>query len=176
MTKFITCLSILVVMGSASLSAERDPYRDYLHSIDGFEHWFRIGTYEIRDGEKLREFDLFYYDSDVRPNGKNVNWCIYPNSFGLYCVWKNEDGQWTHKEIGGRCRVGFSRVASEEKDRIIVELHGKFHRVIRADEMPEEADLKDKLHDKANQPFQLELVFVNGVPATKPLAKQDGSE
>lgn len=176
MSHFVAFMSILVAMGSASLTAGSDPYRDYLQSIVGFEHWTRIGSYEVRDGEKPRKFDLFYHDSDLRSDGKDVGWWIYPNSFGLYCVWKNEDGQWTHKEIGGRSRVGFCRMASVEKDRIIVELHGKYHRVIRAGETPGEAELKDDLHEKANQPFQLEVVFVNGVPATKPLAEQDGKE
>ena len=95
-------MSILV-----SASAGTKDYREYLTAIDGFNLWFRIGSYSLTtDGEKT-DVDLFYRDSDTRPDGKEVRSRIYPNSFDLLCVWRDTNGDWRHKEIAGTARITF---------------------------------------------------------------------
>ncbi|MBT8038203.1 MAG: hypothetical protein KJO21_11720 [Verrucomicrobiae bacterium] len=174
------CKSILILLFSVfsmvGYANDQSSYRTYLHNIDNFQNWFRVGSYNIKDENKVREVDIYYWDSGLRPDGKQVTSWTYPNLFGLYCVWKTDQGKWTHKEIAGSARVGFHQIVSAKDNRLILELRGQFIRFIEADETAEESKAEDKMHSEANKPFKREVIFKDGVPDLISLAEQDGAD
>jgi len=162
--KNVALALLLSVTQVAAVHAE-DDYRNYLHKISGFANWFRVGTYQLQDGKTIREVDLYYSDSDLSPTGSDVLVKVIPNSFGLYCVWKTNEGNWTHKEVAGRARVGFSKILSADASGLIVQLYVK--RVYRA-EIPAERDRwRAILKGETDDYFRLRLSFVGGQPLTE---------
>lgn len=157
-------LLIPILLLSASFGAAHagnKDYRDYLTSVDGFNLWFRIGSYSLTVNGASTPVDLYYYDSDIRPDGAPVQWTTYPNSFGLYCVWRDTTGEWHHKEVAGTGRCTFHRVVSTKEDRIELELRPKFMIVV---ESGDNAIEQWKRGEEINKPNPYVLTFRDGVP------------
>ena len=147
-----------------SASADTKKYRDYLTSIEGFELWFRIGSYSLTVEGMKTPVDLFYRDSDLRPDGKEVRMRVYPNVFDLFCVWRSPDGNWHCKEVGGVGRATFHQIVAVEDDRIELELRPKFQITLGPDD-----DLSEhfKRADEINKPYPRILFFKGGEPFTR---------
>ena len=163
----LTLIAIFGVLGHRAFQTKPLPYRQYLKSIEGSDAWFRVGSYSLANKNSTTEFDLYYSDSDRRPDGPQDSW-PYPNSFGLYCVWQLPDGSWRHKELVDAARTTFHKVTSVTSDQIELQLRANFRiRLPKNDEDSFEKMMK--VHD-ANQPYSCKLMFENGVPALKGLS------
>jgi hypothetical protein len=155
-------ISILLLTASFDVShAGNKDYRDYLTSVDGFNLWFRIGSYSLTVNGASTPVDLYYYDSDIRPDGAPAQWTTYPNSFGLFCVWRDTTGEWHHKEVAGAGRCTFHRIVSAEADRIELELQPKFRVMI---EPGDDIVAQMKRGEEINKPHLHILAFRDGIP------------
>lgn len=141
--------------------ADTRDYRAYLTSIEGFDLWFRIGAFSLNVDGSATPVDLYYSDSDIRPDGKQVLATVYPNSFGIFCVWRDKAGEWHHKELAGTARCTFYQITSAEMNRIELELQPKFRITI---EPGEDLAAQMKRAEEINKPFKRILEFKNGVP------------
>lgn len=159
MKALIVALLFATSLGLAH--ADVRDYRAYLTSIEGFDLWFRIGAYSLNIDGSAAPVDLYYRDSDIRPDGKQVLATVYPNSFGLFCVWQDRDGEWHHKELAGAARCTFHQITSVETNRIELELRPKFRITI---EPGDDFAVQMKRSEEINKPFKRILEFKNGVP------------
>jgi hypothetical protein len=185
-------LTILLLTSTLGyVHAGNKDYRDYLTSIDGFDLWFRIGSYSLTVNGTSIPVDLYYFDSDARPDGTPPKRTTYPNSFGLYCVWRDATGEWHHKEVAGAGRCTFHRIVLAEVDRIELELRPKFQIIIKDGE---DIVSQWKRGEEINKPHKNILTFHDGLPklveaqpidaeqagtgqpATRPESKSEGSD
>jgi hypothetical protein len=157
----LSTVIIAAALCVGTVDAETKDYRSYLTSIDGFDRWFRVGSYSLVVNGEVTPIDIFYSDSDSRPDGKEPTWQVYPNSFGLFCVWRSADGIWHHKEVAGASRVTFSSIVTVEKDHIELDLRPKFRAVIHPNE-----DIAKQWQriEEINKPFRKILLFEEGAP------------
>ena len=164
--------SIVGVVGHRAFRAKPLPYRQHLNSIEGSDAWFRVGSYSVvHDGSTI-EFDLYYSDSDVRPDGSQ-NVFPYPNTFGLYCVWQRPNGSWSHKELSTGSRTTFHKIVGEKPDEIELQLRSKFRVPLSGSGEEGFEDMKRML--EANQPYSRKLMFENGEPVLKILTDKISS-
>jgi hypothetical protein len=164
-------LSFFIII-SVSTSWGEDRYRDYVNGIDASDHWFRIGSFEMKSSEGMREIDLFYTDSSKSPQDTEPRFWIVPNNFNLFCVWKGADGSWKHRKVFGGSRITFLRVTpSKSTDKIVLQLRG----TSSVDEPPEEPKRPSEIRKEANAPFDVEVSFDDENPVAKPKAEQDAA-
>lgn len=168
-------IATLLLAASLDLAhADNKDYRAYLTSIDGFGLWFRIGSYSLNVDGSATPVDLYFRDSDIRPDGKPALVTPYPNAFGLFCVWRDKDGGWHHKELAGAARCTFHQITSVETSRIKLELQPKFRITI---EPGEDFAARMKRGEEVNKPFTRILEFQGGAPTliepTTTKAEQD---
>ncbi len=161
--------TLLLAASIASAQEKNRDYRDYLSSIEGSELWFRIGSYSLDVEGAKTPVDLYYRDSDMRPDGKAPQWTVYPNNFGLFCVWRNKNGEWQHVDVAKSGRCTFHQIVSIKDEHIVLELRPKFVIEIKPDDEEEDVFARLKRGEEINAPFQRVLAFHEGVPILKPL-------
>ena len=151
-----------------AVRAEGDSYRSYLKAIDGYNRLFRIGTYQLKDGNVIRDFDLFYYQSDKRPYGQRPTRIALPLSFDLFCIWKNDSGQWTHKEILGLSIDAFDRVDFVQVSPVVTQAA----EASLAIELIRTEGPHKRGKPKKTSPLHFTLKFSDGIPIAAPVQKQ----
>ena len=157
---FLLVLTMIAIVGFASHNAFRSvpiTFRQYLNSIEGSDAWFRIGSYTIEHSGREIVFDLYYADSDKRPDWPLKSYS-YPNTFGLYCIWQLPDASWRHKEVAGVARTTFHKIASVKSDKIELQLRPNFQ--ISAEDWIE--NMKNGYD--INKPYSCMLKFERGIP------------
>ena len=164
----LTLTAVVGVVVHRALQEEPVPYRQYLNSIEGSDAWFRVGSYSVAQNSSTIEFDIYYFDSDRRPDGPQNSW-TYPNSFGLFCVWQSPDGSWHHKELAGSSRTTFHKVVAEKTNEIELQLRSNFRMSLSNNDETDFENLT-RIHD-ANKPYSCILMFENGNPVLKRMSE-----
>ena len=170
----LTLTAIFGVLGHRAFQTEPPTFRQYFNSIEGSDAWFRVGSYSVAHKGSTTEFDLFYSDSDKRPDGAQ-DFFIYPNSLGLYCIWQLPDGSWSHKKVRSASRTTFHKIVAEKPDGIELQLRSNF-RLLSSGSEEERLEEMKKLWETVNQPYSCKLIFENGLPVLKTITDKLKSE
>src|SRR5262245_10207606 len=90
------------------------------------DRWDAIGTFTIKEDKATTIAKLYFSDSDsiaekVELRG-GFGIRMYPNSFSIHAIYRQENGPWKHKELFGAARVGFLKVADVRPDAVTLEI------------------------------------------------------
>jgi hypothetical protein len=146
--------------------------------------WELIGTYEMREGWKVRTVKLYQTDTDHYPKraqlwasfgvgGPRMKFMTfmgspYPNFCHIHAIYQGDDNKWRHKEIFRGARMGFNKVAEVKDEAVTLEFSSRFIMMTTLG-----GDKNNDIHFSEEQireiykPWQQRIVLKNGEPTAE---------